>query len=258
MSNEKLKKYGYKEVKVKSKHELARFEGDAKIIFYKTGKILVQGKKEFALQAKQLVNYLGLEENKNVMGQAVGTDESLKGDTFGGIVVAGFKADDKIRQQLKAMGVKDSKMLLKPDIVKLAEELIQKFPDSYHVESLTPKEYNKMNHLMNVTQILDKLHEKCYKKLSRSVIHIVDLYPGCGVGNIREAKAESKYLDVAAASIIARFEALKQIRALEQKAGFFIPMGSTHVESALLEIKKKSLNPSDYVKMKFKNVSAFF
>ena len=42
------------------------------------------------------------------------------------------------------------------------------------------------------------------------------------------------------------------------KAGFFIPLGSTNVGSGLLELRKKSLDKSDYVKVKFKNVMKFF
>ena len=148
--------------------------------------------------------------------------------------------------------------MLNPDIVKLAKTLIEKYPKNYHVENLSPKDYNKLNVKMNVTQIMDLLHKKCYTKLARTAVHIVDKYPGCSVGNIMETKAESKYYEVAAASIIARYFGLMQIRTLEMKAGFFIPFGSSNVESALLEIRKKSLDPSKLVKMKFRNVIRFF
>ena len=255
----KLKKYGYELVKTKTIHEKIRYVGKTTIVLYKTGKLLIQGSKKNVDETKKLVEYLDIVKlNKQIKGLAVGTDETLKGDTFGGIVVAGFKADDDIRKELNRLGVKDSKQMINPEIVKLAQTLIKKYPKNYCVESLTPKEYNKMNLRSNVTKILDKLHKKCYSKLSRTGLHIVDLYPGCSVGHVKEKKAESKYLEVAAASIIARYHGLKQIRELEHKAGFFIPLGSTDVESALLEIKKKSLNPKDYVKLKFRNVVKFF
>lgn len=223
--------------------------------------MLVQGKNEDVEEASKLIEFLGISEHKKgFSGKATGTDESLKGDTFGGIVVAGFLADDEIRCALKEMDVKDSKKLLNPDIARIAQEIMQTYPDNYHIESILPKEYNKINTRMSVTEILDMLHSRCHKKLAKNneIIHIVDLYPNCAVGNVKETKAESKYLEVAAASIIARYGALMQIRELEQKAGFFIPLGSTHVESALLELKKKSLDPVDFVKMKFSNVVKFF
>ena len=257
----KIKKHGYKDTEVKSPHEEMRLKGDSSIVLYKTGKLLVQGSPANVRETIKLLKFLGITESKKCFsGCAIGTDETLKGDTFGGLVVAGFKADDRIRQELEGMGVKDSKALLKPDIVKIARELIERYPDNYHMESIFPKEYNKLNMKHNVTEIMDMMHEKCYRKLKgrSDIIHIVDLYPGCKVGDIKEAKAESKYLEVAAASIIARYGGLKQIRELEQQAGFFIPFGSTNVQAALIEIKKKSLKPVNFVKMKFRNVQQFF
>lgn len=254
----KVKKYGFKEEKPK-KYEVVRYKGMATLILYKTGKLLIQGSKKNVEEAEKLVKFLGItEDTKFFSGLAVGSDETLKGDTFGGLVVCAFKADDKIRAELRELGVRDSKELSKPEIVRLAKELEEKYPKNFHVESIFPREYNKLNMKYNVTEILDKYHKKCYNKLSRTAIHIVDKYPGCKVGDVIKKRAESKYTEVAAASIIARCFALRQIRELEQRAGFFIPLGSTHVESALLEIKKKSLNPKDYVKLKFKNVVAFF
>lgn len=254
----KLKKFGYSEEPVKSDREAARYKGDATLVLFNTGKLLIQGSKESVAEAKKIADFIGIGEKPRFSGLAVGSDETLKGDTFGGIVVCGFKADDKIREELKVMGVRDSKELLKPQIVELAKVLVEKFPKNFHVENIFPKEYNKMNTIMNVTGIMDSLHKKCYSKLSRTAVHIVDKYPGCSVGNIIEKKAESKYFEVAAASIIARYFGLKQIRELEMRSGFFIPLGSTNVESALLELQKKSLQPSDYVKMKFKNVEKYF
>jgi ribonuclease HIII len=254
----KIKKFGFKEIKIKAKTEEARFEGISTLILHKSGKLQIQGKKAMVEETLKMLDYVNIGKKTKISGVAVGTDESLKGDTFGGIIVAGFLADDDIRSELKKIGVKDSKTLTKPEISSMAQELIAKFPDNYHVENIFPKEYNKLNMVMDVTEILNKLHERCYKKLSRNALHIIDLYPGCSVGDIKETKADSKYLEVSAASVLARYFALMQIRELEHRSGFFIPMGSTSVESGMLEIKKKSLNPADYVKMKFRNVVDFF
>jgi len=51
---------------------------------------------------------------------------------------------------------------------------------------------------------------------------------------------------------------MKQIRQLEQMSGFFIPLGSTHVTDALMELKRKCLQPQNYVKMQFSNVRKMF
>ncbi|MBN2367719.1 hypothetical protein JXC34_01775 [Candidatus Woesearchaeota archaeon] len=257
----KIKKYGFKEEDLKTVHEAMRLRGPATLVLFNTGKLLVQGSQDNVKDTVKKLKFLGITQSrKSFTGCAIGTDETLKGDTFGGLVVAGFKADDEIRAELGELGVRDSKKMLKPEIVRVAKILMEKYPENYHIESLTPKEYNKENARKNVTMIMDIMHSKCYKALKKrsDILHIVDLYPGCSVGDIKEKQAESKYLEVAAASIIARYGGLKQIRELEQQAGFFIPFGSTNVNAGLLEIKKKSLRPENFVKMKFRNVQQFF
>ena len=197
----------------------------------------------------------------SISGVYIGSDEVLKGDTFGGIVVCAFKGNEEIRPILKAMNVRDSKKMLKQDITKTAQELMAQFPRNFHVENIFPDEYNKICKKCNMTHILDLLHEKCHKKLTsekEKPKHVIDEYPGCKLKGIVETRAESKYLEVAAASIIARYEGLKQIRQLEQMAGFFIPMGSTHVVDALMELKRKELDPTNFIKMNFKNVQKMF
>lgn len=255
----KLKKYGFCIDKTKSIHEQIRYIGKSTLILYKTNKLLIQGSKDNVIDTVKLIEFLGIVKKiKTFVGLAVGTDETLKGDTFGGIVVAGFKADDNIRKDLIEMGVKDSKKLIRPQIVELAMMIIEKYPKNFHVEDVSPKTYNQYMSKMNVTKLLDKLHLRCYNKLSKNAIFIVDKYPGCDVGDIRETKADSKYPEVAAASIIARYYGLLQIKNLEQSAGFFIPFGSSNVESGLLELRKKDLDPSLYVKVNFRNVVSYF
>jgi ribonuclease HIII len=86
---------------------------------------------------------------------------------------------------------------------------------------------------------------------------VVDKFPGCQVGEVQEEKAESKYLEVAAASILARDAALRQLNALSAQAGFHLPKGSTHVQLALVELKHRKLNFTQFVKINFWNVKDF-
>jgi len=267
-----LVRNGYRKEEPKA-NESMRLRGDASIILYNSGKLVVNGSESAVMKVKRILSTAGVKAPvgtkavQEVKAQsrlpitvpAVGSDEVLKGDTFGGIVVCGFLADENIRQKLKELRVKDSKKLTNAEISRLGIQLEQMFPSNYHCESIFPKEYNQLNTKKNVTEILDMLHEKCYKKLSRGKpIHIVDKYPGCKVGDRIEERAESRYLEVAAASVIAGYEGMKQIRQLEQMSGFFIPLGSTHVTDALMELKRKCLQPQNYVKMQFSNVRKMF
>ena len=86
---------------------------------------------------------------------------------------------------------------------------------------------------------------------------MVDKYPGCAVGDVAEEKAESKYVEVAAASVLARAAALKQLDYLSLQAGFTLPKGSTHVKLALHELQERKLEFRKFVKVHFANVKEF-
>lgn len=183
----------------------------------------------------------------------IGSDETLKGDTFGGIVVAAVKANDKVRKLLVALGVRDSKELSDKKILLLAPQ-IEKIAQ-HHVKNVYPKTYNLVSD--NQTALLNALHRECFIALKPGK-HVVDKYPGCTVGDIIVEKAESKYPEVAAASILARAYALKQLAELSKRAGFVVPKGSTHVADSLKQLKEKGLPPDEFVKLHFKNVQEFF
>ena len=229
----------------------------ATLVLYASGKLLVQGKiaavKMAAAELKKMKigSPVKTEKFRKESGWIIGSDESLKGDTFGGLVVAAVKADDAIRQQLEVMGVADSKTLRDEEIRPLAEKI--KKIALCEIRSILPEEYNRKG---KVTELLNTLHHACAQDLSPGT-HVVDKYPGCTVGKIQEEKAESKYVEVAAASVIARAAALQQLHYLSTLAGFPLPKGSTHVKLALLELKARGLEFRKFVKVDFKNVKEF-
>ena len=104
--------------------------------------------------------------------------------------------------------------------------------------------------------MLNKLHKVCADYLQPGK-HVVDKYPGCDIGDVQEEKAESKYLEVAAASVLARATALKQLSFLSVQAGFPVPKGSSHVKLALQEMKDRGLDFKKFVKIDFGNVKEF-
>ncbi|MFA6461753.1 MAG: hypothetical protein WCV90_05775 [Candidatus Woesearchaeota archaeon] len=250
---------GVVEEEPKTIHEEARSKKKGVVlILYNSGKLLLQGKaadvetlsKE--IQKLKIGNLEETEPFKKELGWIIGSDESLKGDTFGGITVAAVKADDEIRKKLIEIGVADSKTLSDHEVIRLAEQIRLIAP--CEVKSVFPEEYNQ--HKEKVTLLLDHLHHECAQFLQPGK-HIVDKYPGCNVGEVREEKAESKYVEVAAASILARDAALKQLSSLSALAGFHIPKGSSHVKLGLLELKQRKLDPSRFVKTDFWNVKDF-
>lgn len=247
----KLIQKGFTLTTTKTIHEDLRLtKGTTTLILYKSGKLLIQGKNDISedLTKWGIGKQVKKESFRKETGWIIGSDESIKGDSFGGLVVAAVKADDNLRKKLIEIGVADSKKLADSEIVKMAEEIKKAIP--CEVKSLYPQDYNKYN---KQTELMNKLHKQCADFLKPGK-HIVDKYPGCKIGDVAEEKAESKYIEVAAASVLARAAALAQFDALSMQAGFELPKGSTHVAGALKHLKEKNLNPKNFVKLHFRNV----
>lgn len=254
----KLIKLGYKNDVPKTIHEQYRLrKNNVILILYASGKLLIQGKETAVekvvrqLQKLKIGKITEPEYFRKETGWMIGSDESLKGDTFGGIVVAAVRADAKIRKLLLELGVADSKKLTDNEVMNMAEKIKKISP--CEIKSLLPEEYN---HHGKVTEMLNKMHQDCANYLLPGK-HVVDQYPGCSVGDVRETKAESKYIEVAAASVLARATALKQLNYLSMQAGFELPKGSTHVKDALQELKDRRLEFRKFVKVDFRNVKEF-
>ncbi len=255
----KLLSKGFTQDKPKTAYEELRLQKEGvTLILYTSGKLLLQGPPEEVKKSAELLGKLKIgfkvkeQQFRQESGWIIGSDESLKGDTFGGIVVAAVKANDEIREKLRSLGVADSKTLSDAEIRPLAEKI--KHIAGCEIRSLLPEEYN--SHKGNVTDLLNKLHTECARDLDGGK-HIVDKYPGCTVGDIQEEKAESKYIEVAAASVVARAAALQQLDYLTVQAGFPVPKGSTHVKPALMELKERKLEFKKFVKVEFGNVKEF-
>jgi ribonuclease HIII len=258
----KLTDHGFSSVKTKNEYELLRMKGPVTAVLFSSGKLLLQGAEDKVAQTKDLLLELKIgklvqkekPQFKQESGPVIGSDEALKGDTFGGLVVAAVMADSIERQKLKEIGVADSKQLNDKEISAIAEQLRKIV--KYHIVSLEPRKYNQLRQMHNMTGLLNLLHMECASKLKidSNAKHIVDQFPGCKTGDVMETKAESKYIEVAAASILARAEARKQIDSLSRKLKIEVPMGSTHVKEALNHLKRKGLPFELFVKLDFRNV----
>ncbi|MBU0456829.1 MAG: hypothetical protein ABH824_07230 [Nanoarchaeota archaeon] len=255
---EKLKSLKFTPLAPKTAYEVIRYQKNGiMVVLYESGKLLLQGKAEAVdgiaelLERKKIGKLIKPEKFRKETGWVIGTDESLKGDTFGGLVVAGVKADDKLRSYLQELGVADSKRLNDKEILVMAEKIKSNVP--CEIKSILPEEYN---HHGKITAMLNRLHKECAEYLFPGK-HVVDKYPGCTVGDIQTIKAESKYIEVAAASVLARSTALQQLNYLSAQAGFRIPKGSTHVKFALEVLKERKMNFRKFVKLDFNNVKEF-
>lgn len=260
----RLLEFGFAISETKSKYEAARRKGPCTLILFKSGKLLVQGNDENVRRTTKLLKDLKI--GKPVKkpsfvkesGVVIGSDEALKGDTFGGLVVAAVRADEKQREILRRLGVEDSKLLTDKNIRVVAEQIARHV--HYSIKDLPPAEYNREVEEHGMTGLLNKLHREAAEDLDseKGAKHVVDKFPGCRTGDIIETKADSKYLEVAAASILARDTGLRQLAKLGVRLGMTVPRGSTHVQGGLEMLKRRNLPVSEFVKVKFKNVKSMF
>lgn len=189
-------------------------------------------------------NDLGwLETNslKNEYPQA-GSDEVGTGDYFGPVTVAACIVDLESANQLKPLGIQDSKQITDSKIRKLAIKIKEVCPHSILV--VQNAKYNLVHKTHNMVDIKCRLHNQAYVNLQKKGYAlpksiIVDQFvqeksyyrylqnePQIIRGIHFETKAENKYLAVACASILARNAFLESLDKMEEAYDFHFEKGA--------------------------------
>ena len=204
---------------------------------------------------------------------SIGSDEVGTGDYFGPIVVtASYVSRDNI-EFLTELGVRDSKKISDEKILQIVPKIIKKIP--YKTIILSNSEYNKhYGKDMNMNKIKAVLHNKALCSLIMEndfkfdYIVIDQFEPEKALYNhISEAKdkiknatfitkAEDKCLSVAVASLISRYEFIKQIDKLGDKYGIFLPKGaSSYVDDIAIKLVQRYGDNilKDIAKLNFSN-----
>lgn len=204
---------------------------DCTITVYQSHKAVYQG-----INAK---TYLPHKEIK----EEAGSDEVGTGDYFGPVVVCAVLVKEEDIPFLKEIKVNDSKQLSDDFIRAHAFELMDRL--TYSLLILDPYKYNQVHLSNNMNQIKAKLHNKAYIHLKNKAGQlpkncIVDQFtpenlyyrylkdePVIIHDLTFETKAESKYLSVAAASMIARNAFLMAWDKMEDYYQMSIPKGAS-------------------------------
>ncbi len=203
-------------------------------------------------------------------GKAViGVDESGKGDFFGPLVVASFLANDSEQEKLRELGVKDSKTLTDKKILQISDHLRTKYPFSIVVKM--PLDYNREYALIkNLNIFLATCHAEAINNIALE--HEADLAISDKFSKKNHLELELKkigqpiqlksfvkgesFLQVAAASIIARAEFVNIMVKLSSQAGMTLPKGAApQVDKAGRElVAKHSVDAlKNFAKLHFKN-----
>ncbi len=251
----------------------ARFaaeNGKTNIVFYESGKLVVQGKGtqefvEFILEPEILQEArLGYETilNPELLLPRLGVDESGKGDFFGPLCVAGVYINETVVGAWKDAGIKDSKNISSDKRIKDLAELITKTPgcitsvvpignEAYNRLYLKMKSVNTLlawgharvienlmgqRHRMNPPPVRAISDQFAYSKdtVARALMSL-----GREIELVQKHRAEED-LAVAAASILARNEFVTRLGALEKQYGMVFPKGaSAAVDAAAKEFISK-------------------
>ena len=110
------------------------------------------------------------ERNTSKLEKYIGTDESGKGDYFGPLVVAAFYTNNQINNDLREIGVDDSKKLSDNKIVECYQYIQGKYCDNIDTYILYPEKYNELysNYKLagkSLNHLLANAHTRAMEKL---------------------------------------------------------------------------------------------
>jgi ribonuclease HIII len=233
------------------------------VVFYESGKLVVQGKGtqefvEFALEPEILKEVkLGYEEvlNPDLLLPRFGVDESGKGDFFGPLCVAGVYVNESVVRAWKESGIRDSKNISSDRKIAEFADLIRKTPGC--ITSVVPignEAYNRLYAKMkSVNTLLAWGHARVIENLllqkhrmnpepvraisdqfasSKEVVARSLMSLGRAIELVQRHKAEED-LAVAAASILARHEFVARLAELEKQFGLKLPKGASAAVDAV-------------------------
>ena len=244
----------------------ARFAGEQEkvnLVFYESGKLVVQGKAtqefvEFVLEPLILQEVkLGYETilNPELLAPRLGVDESGKGDFFGPLCVAGVYINEAVIKAWKDKGIRDSKNISSDKRIFELAKLIRETPGC--VSTVVPignEAYNRLYKTMRSVnamlawghaRVIENLMARAYQMVPPPVRAISDQFAhdketvakalmslGRSIELVQRHKAEED-LAVAAASILARNEFVTRLAAMGKTYEMVFPKGaSPQVEAA--------------------------
>lgn len=274
ISNIEEKQYNF-EINVQNLKEKVK----VLVYFGKKGvSTIVQGdiQSEIYLKVKKIVLGEGLfdsiSEKIEEPDEYIGTDESGKGDLFGPLVIAAVFTDEKIKIQLRKIGVKDSKELSDDQIKVLSNEIKKIVPrDFINIITINPEKYNKLyESFRNLNKLLAWGHSKAIENIllkkniptaisdkfgDESLIITELAKKNIDVNLIQTTKAE-RFTAVAAASILAREKLLNWFSKKSIEIKLDLPKGANDVANITLD-KIESKAGVEFlpklVKLHFKN-----
>lgn len=232
---------------------------NAVITAYKSGKVLFQGKNPdseahiwTSFENDTNVNDLSLNQNNDyeqayLSNSHIGSDESGTGDYFGPITTCAVYIKKEQIDQLKSIGIQDSKLITDQNIEKLSKQLIN-MNIPYSLMILHNEKYNILQKQgWSQGKMKAMLHHSTIKKLQEKLgfqteAIVIDQFcmPNIYKKHLASegesllphthflTKAEHHSIAVAAASVIARASFIKEMNRLSKESGYKLLKGASH------------------------------
>jgi len=194
-----------------------------------------------------------------------GIDDAGRGSMIGPLVIAGVSIEKKNLKKLKDIGVRDSKKLT-PKKREILYKKIIKIVDSYYVVRITPQVIDRsvinhnLNHLeaRNMAKIVLKLKsqisyvDSCDVNYKRFGKEISSLSSNARIKSYHHA--DSRFVSVAAASIIAKVSRDRSVKRLNKnfELGSGYPSDKKTVHAVKKILSKKKTMP--FIRMSWKPI----
>jgi ribonuclease HIII len=266
-------------------------------ILYKSGKLVISGHAPAYDQVVGLVEAVGKQvppkhqpardtaspaDAPSETEAHIGTDEAGKGDFFGPLVTAGVYVDERVAKLLRALAVRDSKLVGDRELQVLASNIREVVEDDKRaVLLLTPKRYNELYQQMrsegkNLNTLLAWTHTRVIEDLIQHGLRpkfilsdqfgdkryienrlLIDTrLSGTPVIQMHRAEAD---VAVAAASILARDAFLRWLDQTGKALGLTLPKGASPkvIETGKLLVGRMGADGlKDYAKVSFKTMNS--
>lgn len=195
---------------------------------------IVIEKNQYFEKKKQLTNKKIKETYKYNKVATIGVDEVGVSEYMHPLVIASVLVPEDKIEFLKLLGVKDSKKLSKPEIMKIGFQLTNNL--IYNTQVLANENYNKLYNC-NYTKLKVDMCNKAIKSILNSSVEYIILDSFTNEKNYYDnsstkdlirnitfiAKADEHVLSVSAASIIAKYTLYLELNKIENKYKIIIP-----------------------------------
>ncbi len=175
----------------------------------------------------------------------IGSDEAGKEDYFGPLVIAAVYIDKQIEEHLIELGICDGILITDHNVTLLSQEIKELCKGYGTILTYPPEQYNELyRETENLNVLLARAHVHVITKIAqttKSKMAIVDQFgdesfiPNIlarveDTITIKQLSQDEKDVAVAAASIVARAEFIKQLRFLSHYTGQDLPKGASNLQ----------------------------